>query len=122
MCIRKDESTHTPDLFTLAQLSLTSASFGVAFWMPSLIADFGLTTTTATSQLLNIPVAVIALLTSIATGFFLDNDTRVPRPAIMIGAMITLAGLYFGLIFCRVSGALYALILLSFVPVSVSQR
>lgn len=88
--------------------------------MPTLISDFKLTSSTATSQLLNIPVAVIALITSIATGWFLDNDTRVPRPAIMIGSIITLAGLYFGLIFCRVSGALYALILLSFIPVSVS--
>ena len=108
------------DCFTVIHLCLTSASRGVQFWLPTLIANFGLTSSPAQSQLLNIPVAAVSLVVNLATGWFLDTDTRVPRPAIMIGALISLIGVYVGLMFCESSAGLYALILLAFVPNSVS--
>lgn len=107
------------DCFTLLQISLISASRGVQFWLPSLIANFNLTSSPAQSQLLNIPVAFVALFSALAAGWFLDNDTRVPRPLLMIGALVIMIGLYLGLMFATNTGALYALILLTFVPATV---
>jgi hypothetical protein len=87
------DRTHVvEDGFTAIQIFLNSAQYGVAFWLPTLIAGFGLTST-ANSQLLNIPVAGVYIIGALSQAWILDNTTRIPKPAMMLGYLFILAGM-----------------------------
>lgn len=73
---------------------INSAQYGVAFWLPTLVAGFGLTSPT-NSQLLNIPTAVVYIIAALAQGWILDNTTRIPKPAMMLTYAAVMAGEYF---------------------------
>lgn len=103
--------------FAAAQFFANAATTGVSFWLPTLIAGFGLTTT-ASSQLLNIPPAALYIIFALSIAWIADNDTRVPKPLYMITGMIVLSLFYVGLMLCTDKGGLYALIMLAYIPVA----
>lgn len=101
-----------PGGFALFQLSANSALYGVQFWLPSIIASFNLSKGPKT-QLLVIPPAVVYIGASILFAWFIDTDTRVPRPLLAFAGAISLVGFYVGMIVCKSSAGLYVLIIVS---------
>ncbi|WWC71968.1 uncharacterized protein I206_105927 [Kwoniella pini CBS 10737] len=98
--------------FSFFALCMNSSLYGLAFWLPTIINSFGLTKGPK-SQLLNIPSAVISIISSLSLSWILDNDTKIPRPIFMLSGATGLIGVFLGMIFCKSSGGLYALILLA---------
>ncbi|WVQ67112.1 uncharacterized protein L199_005307 [Kwoniella botswanensis] len=98
--------------FSFFALCMNSSLYGLSFWLPTIISSFGLTKGPK-SQLLNIPSAVVSIISSLSLSWWLDHDTRIPRPLFMLSGATALIGTFLGMIFCKSSGGLYALILLA---------
>jgi len=98
--------------FAAFQLCTNSALYGVAFWLPSIVSSFGLSTGPRT-QLLVIPPAVVSIGASILFAWFVDTDTRIPRPVLAFTGSLALIGFYVGMIVCKSKAGLYVLIIVS---------
>ncbi|RSH84130.1 uncharacterized protein EHS24_005633 [Apiotrichum porosum] len=96
--------------FSFSQMCTNSALYGLSFWLPTIITSFGLTQGPK-SQLLVIPSAVVYIVTAILLAWFLDNDTRVPRPLLAFTGCFALIGIYVGMIVCKSKPGLYVLII-----------
>ena len=94
---------------------MASVSYGISFWLPTIVASFGLTSGPST-QLLNIPTAVAFIVFTLSTAWFLDHDTRVPRPIVVYTGALFLIGMLIGMIFCRSKAGLYVLIIVGRFP------
>ncbi|RSH80782.1 hypothetical protein EHS25_007118 [Saitozyma podzolica] len=100
--------------FGLMQMFFGIGTVGMSFWLPTIVSGFGLTgTSVSASTLLLIPPAVLYIITSVGFGYYLDRQTAVPKPAFMLGAVVVMIGLFFGLIFCQSPIGLYVLIMAS---------
>lgn len=53
------------------------------------------------------------IVTAILLAWFLDNDTRVPRPLLAFTGCFALIGIYVGMIVCKSKPGLYVLIIVS---------
>ncbi|GAA6008863.1 hypothetical protein JCM10207_001750 [Rhodosporidiobolus poonsookiae] len=95
--------------FLFLTLFYNSGTYGLSFWLPTVITDLGFTSTAA-KQLLNIPPSFIYVVSGIVGAWIVDRSTRIPRPAFLLGNCVVLIGLFCGLAFCRSTGGLYALI------------
>jgi len=60
----------------------------------------------------------VYIIAALGQGWILDNTTRVPKPAMMLGYLAVMAGLFFGLIFCTSPAGLYTLIVLIYIPLA----
>lgn len=92
---------------------MASVSYGISFWLPTtILSQIGLTSGPRT-QLLNIPTAVLSIICTLTTSWFIDRDTRIPRPVIIYCACLCLISCFMGVIFCTNSVDLYLLIMVS---------
>ncbi|GAA5891745.1 hypothetical protein JCM6882_006192 [Rhodosporidiobolus microsporus] len=95
--------------FMFLTLFYNSGTYGLNFWLPTIISDLGFTSTAA-KQLLNIPPAFIYVCSGVLGAWICDRFTKIPRPAYLLGNAVVLIGLFCGLAFCRSTKGLYALI------------
>ena len=84
----------------------------MAFWLPSIVSSFGLSTGPK-PQLLVLPPAVVSIGASILFAWFVDTDTRIPRPLMAFAGALALIGFYVGMIVCKSKAGLYVLIIVS---------
>ncbi|GAA5920383.1 hypothetical protein JCM6882_004979, partial [Rhodosporidiobolus microsporus] len=78
-------------LFTFLELSYNSGTYGLLYWLPTIIAGWGFKGT-AQKQL--------------------HASTSIPRPYFLLQNSVIIMGLYSGLAYCRSLGGLYAIILI----------
>ncbi|WWC93185.1 hypothetical protein V866_000018 [Kwoniella sp. B9012] len=95
-------------VFTGMQLFQNIGTYGLQFWLPSIIASFGFTTTQS-SQLLNIPPTVVGLCASFFWAWLSDQTLGIPKPLYLIGAITWTMTSFFCLAFVKNKPALYAL-------------
>ncbi|ORY22849.1 MFS general substrate transporter [Naematelia encephala] len=98
--------------FALFNLCMASCNYGLSFWLPTIISSFGLSHG-ATTQLLNIPTAAAFIIVTLAIAYFMDHNTRVPKPVIIYSGATGLIGMFVGMIFCKSKAGLYVLIILA---------
>ncbi|ORY35300.1 MFS general substrate transporter [Naematelia encephala] len=108
--------------FGMAMLFEQTGTAGYSWWLPTIIAGFGFTST-ANSQLLNIPPAAIYIIAAAVSSYYVDRQYRIPRPVFQLAAMIMMIGLFAGLTVLPPTskGPLMALILLFGIPSAVFQ-
>jgi hypothetical protein len=108
--------------FGATMLFEQTGTAGYSFWLPTIIAGFGFTST-ANSQLLNIPPAAVYIISAACISFYLDRQYRVPRPVFMFGSTIAMLGIFGGLIALKKTqkAPIYALILLFSIPSAIFQ-
>ncbi|ORY25435.1 major facilitator superfamily domain-containing protein, partial [Naematelia encephala] len=110
--IRKDLSDPLFWSFTGIQVFQGVGTYGLQFWLPSIITSFGFTTTQS-SQLLNIPGAAVGLSVGIFFAWLSQRTLSIPRPVYIIGVIsVTFTG-FFCLAFVRNKPALYALTIIA---------
>lgn len=82
------EDLSSPILWSFAGIMMfeQTGTTGLAFWLPTIIQGWGLTTLDK-SQLLAIPPAIIYVIASVAFAYFIDHNSRFPKPVYMLGAM-----------------------------------
>ncbi|KAK0219920.1 MFS general substrate transporter [Armillaria fumosa] len=103
--------------FSFILLCQQTGIAGYTFWLPSIIADYGFTTT-ANAQLLNIPPAVIYIVSALS---FACKVFKIPRPVYMLVSLVFLIGTFIGLAVCRNNSGLLTLILLTAIPYAAYQ-
>lgn len=99
-------------LFTSLQTFQSIGTYGLSFWLPSLIAAFGFTTTQS-SQLLNIPPAAVSILAGIFFAWISDRTHRIPRPVYMLVSELGVIGSFCVLALVKNKPVLYAFILVA---------
>ncbi|KAM0748998.1 MFS general substrate transporter [Meredithblackwellia eburnea MCA 4105] len=92
----KDPLTYSFGLILLFQNTGTS---GYQFWLPSIISGYHFTSKTS-SQLLNIPPAVLYVMSALGWGWVMDNIFWIPKPTVLIGAQVGIIGCLIGLTWC----------------------
>ncbi|WVQ85841.1 hypothetical protein IAT38_008009 [Cryptococcus sp. DSM 104549] len=98
--------------FTAIQMFSNLGAYGLSFWLPSIIASFGFTTTQS-SQLLNIPPAALGIITTILFAWLSDRTYNIPRPIYGITTKFIVLGAFIGLVTVTNKPALYALIIIA---------
>ncbi|WVQ84828.1 hypothetical protein IAT38_006985 [Cryptococcus sp. DSM 104549] len=98
--------------FTAIQTFTNLGAYGLSFWLPSIIASFGFTTTQS-SQLLNIPPAVLGIATTILFAWLSDRTYNIPRPLYGLVTKFVVLGAFIGLVTVTNKPALYALIIIA---------
>ncbi|KAK0482181.1 MFS general substrate transporter [Armillaria novae-zelandiae] len=106
--------------FSFILLCQQTGIAGYTFWLPSIIAGYGFTTTT-NAQLLNIPPAVIYIISALSFAWISDHSFRIPRPVYMLVSLVLLIGTFIGLAVCRNNAGLLTLILLTAIPYAAYQ-
>ncbi|OCF32499.1 hypothetical protein I317_06825 [Kwoniella heveanensis CBS 569] len=86
-----------------------TGALGMTFWLPTIIANLGFSTT-ASAQLLNIPPAALYWIGGIGGNILTDRMTMIPRPVILCTTLTLVTGGMFALAYVRSIGALYAII------------
>ncbi|KAM0751562.1 MFS general substrate transporter [Meredithblackwellia eburnea MCA 4105] len=97
----KDPLTY---LFGFMLMIQNTGASGYQFWLPTIISGYGFTSKTS-SQLLNIPPAVLYIISALSWAWIADNVFWLPRPVILITAQFVVAGCLFGLTFASSHGA-----------------
>ncbi|KAK0192494.1 MFS general substrate transporter [Armillaria mellea] len=106
--------------FSFILLCQQTGIAGYTFWLPSIIAGYGFTTTT-NAQLLNIPPAVIYIISALSFAWISDHSFKIPRPVYMLISLVLLVGTFIGLAVCQNNAGLLTLILLTAIPYAVYQ-
>ncbi|KAG7448395.1 MFS general substrate transporter [Guyanagaster necrorhizus] len=106
--------------FSLIMLCQQTGIAGYTFWLPSIIAGYGFTTTT-NAQLLNIPPAAIYIISALGFAWISDHTFKIPRPVYMLVSLVVLIGTFIGLTVCRNNAGLLTLILLTAIPYAIYQ-
>ncbi|EIM81962.1 MFS general substrate transporter [Stereum hirsutum FP-91666 SS1] len=103
--------------FGMMMLFEQTGTSGYSFWLPTIIAGFGFTTTER-AQLLNIPPAIVYIVATASMAYVVDNTFRFPRPGYQIMSMLALIGFFVGLTVLDTThkAGLYTLILLTSMP------
>ncbi|KAI5474718.1 hypothetical protein MNV49_002543 [Pseudohyphozyma bogoriensis] len=96
-------------LFTAQQLFQNIGTYGLSFWLPSIIAAFGFTTT----QSMNIPPAVVGICSGIAFAYYSDRLTSIPRPLWSLVAGLGTIATFICLALVKNKPALYAMTILA---------
>jgi hypothetical protein len=65
-------------------------------WLPTIVASFGFTTT-ASSQLLNIPPAAVGIIVSLGAAYAIDHSFQIPRPVYLLVSKALCIGAFIGL-------------------------
>ncbi len=99
-------------LFTGLQTFQNIGTYGLSFWLPSIIAAFGFTTTQS-SQLLNIPPAAVAIGAGVFFAWLSDRTHKVPRPLYMLGAEVFVIASFLVLALVKDKPVLYAFTLIA---------
>ncbi|GAA5837188.1 hypothetical protein JCM11251_005280 [Rhodosporidiobolus azoricus] len=99
--------------FTGVQMFSNLGTYGLQWWLPTIIASFGLTGSTASSQLLNIPPAAVGVIVSLFFAWLSDRTFSFPRPMYLILSKVVCIGAFIGLTLVTNKGALYALIIIA---------
>ncbi|ODO06734.1 hypothetical protein I350_04093 [Cryptococcus amylolentus CBS 6273] len=98
--------------FTFMQMFSNLGAYGLSFWLPSIIASFGFTTTQS-SQLLNIPPAVLGIATCILFAWMIDRTFDIPRPWYGVVSKVVTIGAFIALATVTNKPALYALTIIA---------
>ncbi|GAA5919860.1 hypothetical protein JCM6882_006481 [Rhodosporidiobolus microsporus] len=98
-------------LFTFLELFYNSGTYGLSYWLPTVIAGWGFKGT-AQKQLLNIPPSALYVIIGVLGSWLTDRSTSIPRPYFLLQNSVIIMGLYGGLAYCRSLGGLYAIILI----------
>ncbi|GAA6034409.1 hypothetical protein JCM8097_002711 [Rhodosporidiobolus ruineniae] len=98
--------------FTGIQMFSNLGTYGLQWWLPTVIASFGFTTTQS-SQLLNIPPAAVGIIVALTFAWLSDRTFSVPRPIYLIVSKIVCIGAFIGLTVVTNKPALYALIIIA---------
>ncbi|KAL7421487.1 hypothetical protein Q5752_004374 [Cryptotrichosporon argae] len=101
--------------YGLSVFGLAAGTSGLTFWLPTILEDFNLTSSTQ-SLLLNVPPSILYVIVQLSAGWFMDHDTRVPRHLIMIVCSIWLVAGYLGLMYIKSPGGSYAMIFIVYIP------
>ncbi|GAA5900218.1 hypothetical protein JCM6882_002277 [Rhodosporidiobolus microsporus] len=99
--------------FTGIQMFSNLGTYGLQWWLPTTIASFGLTGSTASSQLLNIPPAAVGIIVSLFFAWLSDRTFKFPRPMYLILSKVVCIGAFIGLTLVTSKPALYALIIIA---------
>ncbi|KAK0437463.1 MFS general substrate transporter [Desarmillaria tabescens] len=100
--------------FSFILLCQQTGIAGYTFWLPSIIAGYGFTTTT-NAQLLNIPPAAIYIISALSFAWISDHTFKISRPVYMLVSLVVLIGTFIGL------NRLLTLILFTAIPYAIYQ-
>ncbi|KAI9733988.1 MAG: hypothetical protein M1834_002645 [Cirrosporium novae-zelandiae] len=98
-------------LFTLIWACLTIGTSGLTFYQPTVIANLGFTSI-GQSQLLNIPTAVLTIITIAVFGIWADS-ARLPRPLYPLFFLVVILSCYSVLYTFPSNGGVYAATVIS---------
>jgi hypothetical protein len=86
--------------------------YGLSWWLPTIIASFGFTSTQS-SQLLLIAPAAVGIVVALTTAAIIDRTFTIPRPAYVLVSKAVVIGAFIGLTLVTNKPALYALIIIA---------
>ncbi|BGP46948.1 hypothetical protein JCM10450v2_002800 [Rhodotorula kratochvilovae] len=98
--------------FTGVQMFSNLGTYGLQWWLPTITASFGFTTTQS-AQLLNIPPAAVGINVSLFFAWLSDRTFSVPRPMYLLVSKLVTIGAFIGLTVVTNKPALYALIIVA---------
>ena len=103
--------------FAVMIMTFNTGLLGLTFWLPTIVASFGLTKNAAQSLLLNIPPAFLYWVGGIAGAYANDRFSMIPRPIFLTSTLTITAVSLFLLAYINSHAAQYAIICIVY-PIS----